>query len=78
MQTKTGSSAHDQEKDQDDDFFVRQPDQKSWLTSQTCKGIGAVFAGMCIQAALGIESIWGNIVIYVASKYRGTDPNLSI
>lgn len=32
---------------------------------------------MMIQAALGIASIWGNIVIYVTSKYRETDPNLS-
>jgi hypothetical protein len=33
---------------------------------------------MMIQAALGIASIWGNIVIYVTSKLRGHDPQLSL
>lgn len=40
-------------------------------------GIGSVFAGMLIQGSLGIVSIWGNIVIYVTSKLRAQDPNLS-
>ena len=40
--------------------------------------MGAVFSGMCIQAALGVEAIWGNIVIYVASKYKYNEPNLSL
>ena len=31
-----------------------------------------------IQAAIGIASIWGNIVIYVTSRLRGHDPNLSL
>lgn len=31
-----------------------------------------------IQAAIGIASIWGNIVIYQTSKLRGDDPNLSL
>jgi hypothetical protein len=34
-------------------------------------------AGMLVQGALGIDSIWGNIVIYVTSKLRAEDPNLS-
>ena len=33
---------------------------------------------MMIQAAIGIASIWGNIVIYVTSRLRGHDPNLSL
>ena len=33
---------------------------------------------MLIQAALGITSIWGNIVVYVTSKMRGHDPQLSL
>lgn len=33
---------------------------------------------MCVQAALGIASIWGNIVIYETSKLRGHDPDLSL
>ena len=31
-----------------------------------------------MQAALGIASIWGNIVIYETSKLRGHDPQLSL
>ena len=33
---------------------------------------------MMMQAALGIASIWGNIVIYETSKLRGHDPQLSL
>jgi len=33
---------------------------------------------MMIQASLGVASIWGNIVIYVTSKLRGNDPELSL
>lgn len=46
--------------------------------SDTWRGLGAIFSGMMIQASIGIASIWGNIVIYVTSKLRGHDPNLSL
>jgi hypothetical protein len=39
----------------------------------TWKGVATVVAGMLIQAGLGIVSIWGNIVVYVASKLREAD-----
>ena len=42
------------------------------------RGIGALIAGMCIQASLGIVSIWGNIVIYETSKLREHDSHLSL
>ena len=42
--------------------------------SDTWYGLGAIFSGMMLQAALGMASIWGNIVIYVTSKLRGHDP----
>ena len=35
-------------------------------------------AGMLVQFCLGFVAIWGNIVIYVASKLRGGSPGLSI
>ena len=31
-----------------------------------------------MQAALGVASIWGNIVVYETSKLRGHDPQLSL
>ena len=66
------------------DQFVKADDQPysfpiccmSW-DKDTWNGLGAVFAGMLIQGALGIVAIWGNIVIYVTSKLRADDPNLS-
>ena len=65
--------------EQEDDFFLRQEEQKHWSRDLTFwKGVGAIFSGMCIQAALGVEAIWGNIVIYVASKYKYNEPNLSL
>jgi len=33
---------------------------------------------MMIQAALGVVSIWGNIVIYETSKLRADDTGLSL
>ena len=76
--------------DEDDDFFeqenkTKQEKNSSWSfplcclnwSSDTWWGIGTVIAGMLIQGALGIVSIWGNIVIYVTSKLRAEDPNLS-
>lgn len=49
----------------------------SW-EKNTWYGIGTIFSGMMIQASLGIASIWGNIVVYVTSKLRGHDPELSL
>ena len=49
----------------------------NWETD-TWKGFGAIFSGMMMQAALGVASIWGNIVIYETSKLRGHDPQLSL
>lgn len=49
----------------------------SW-ERDTWWGIGTIFSGMMIQAALGVASIWGNIVIYETSKLRGHDPGLSL
>ena len=44
----------------------------------TIQGVMTIMAGMLIQFCLGFVSIWGNIVIYVASKLRGGSPGLSI
>ena len=49
----------------------------NWETD-TWKGFGTIFSGMMMQAALGVASIWGNIVIYETSKLRGHDPQLSL
>ena len=73
------------ELDSDDDDFKRHPKGRhrfpccclGWK-ADTWRGLGAIFSGMMIQAAIGIASIWGNIVIYVTSKLRGEDPNLSL
>ena len=75
-------------KDADDQFFSSQPEKErrerkfpccclGWETD-TWKGFGTIFSGMMMQAALGIASIWGNIVIYETSKLRGHDPQLSL
>lgn len=32
---------------------------------------------MLLQGCLGIDAIWGNIVIYATSKFRAQQPDLS-
>jgi len=39
-------------------------------------GLAALLAGMLIMGALGVVSIWGNLVIYMTSKFRGSNLDL--
>ena len=74
----------------DDDTFRRAigPQHVNWPSSlmwmpcsrwrwDTWCGLAAIFSGMCCQAGMGVVSIWGNIVIYVVSKFHVNEPNLT-
>lgn len=42
----------------------------------TWYGLSCIFCGGCIQGAFGVINIWGAIVGYFTSKFRGVDPSL--
>jgi hypothetical protein len=44
----------------------------------TWYGIAAVASGALCQSVLGQVALWGNIVVYLASKYKSSDPDLTI
>lgn len=44
----------------------------------TWYGIAAVISGALCQSVLGQVALWGNIVVYLASKYKSSDPDLTI
>lgn len=44
----------------------------------TWRGLAAILSGALIQAVLGQVALWGSMVSYVASKYRNSDPDLTI
>lgn len=48
------------------------------VPEDTFNGTLAILSGMMIHFCLGIVAIWGNIVIYVTSKLRVTDEELTI
>lgn len=48
------------------------------VPEDTFHGSLTILAGMMIHFCLGIVAIWGNIVIYVASKLRETNEDLTI
>lgn len=67
--------------DKSDPQYVNFPKCLSWMPCSSWKwdtwcGLAAIFSGMLCQAGMGVVSIWGNIVIYVVSKYHETEPEL--
>jgi hypothetical protein len=44
----------------------------------TWYGLSAIFCGGCIQAAFGVINIWGAVVGYFTSLYRGVHPDLMV
>jgi hypothetical protein len=44
----------------------------------TWQGISALVCGSFLQSGMGVVNIWGNLVGIFTSKFRDTDPNLSI
>jgi MFS family permease len=47
-----------------------------WKWDTWC-GLAAILSGMLCQAGMGVVSIWGNIVIYIVSKFHVTEQELT-
>jgi OFA family oxalate/formate antiporter-like MFS transporter len=48
------------------------------MPENTLHGILTIIAGIMIHLGLGIVSTWGNIIIYVTSKLRATNEDLTV
>jgi hypothetical protein len=48
------------------------------MTENNFHGTLTIIAGIMIHLGLGIVATWGNIVIYVTSKLRATNEDLTV
>lgn len=59
------------------------PSYLQWLpcskwTWHTWCGLSTIFCGGCVQGAVGIINIWGAVVVYFTSRFRGENPHLLV